>query len=317
MSQLTFATGRRYDTKFLLDGRVKVDGFDIEYIDPGAAPWPVFRAMVTTLPYDIAEQALAHYLIARDLGIPLTAIPVFPSRFFPQMGATVNRRAGIVHPQDLEGKRVGTLGFGYNPAVWLRGILTHQYDVAAERVIWVEESSDPFLGGVAYPRSRRYSIEKRDGFMGSLSGAAIQPIEILERGGIDAFIPPSGGPPLTALTAKLFSDPLAEIRRYVESTGVFPINTVITMKADIAARHPDLPKRLFTAFVEARRRYHDEIAEGKETNHMGLDVAELARMGVFPDCYGLQPNRAALRMMIHYCYEQGVIRRLYEPEELF
>jgi 4,5-dihydroxyphthalate decarboxylase len=317
MDRLTFATGRRYDTKFLLDGHVKVKGFDLEYIDTGAVPWPAFRAMVTTLPYDIAEQAFSHYLIAKDAGKPLTAIPVFPSRFFPQFGATINSNSGISRPADLAGKRVGTLGFGYNPAVWLRGILTHQYDVSTERVIWIEESSDPFLGGLDYPKSSRFIIEKLDGLMGSLNGANIQPIDVLERGEIDAFFPPSGGPPLTDRTTKLFQDPMAEIRRYVEVTGVFPINTVITLKEEAVARHPGLPQRLLAASMEARERYHLEIAKGKESNHMGLRTDQLKNMALFPDHYGIEPNRTAIRMMIHYCYEQGLIRKLYEPEELF
>ncbi len=50
---------------------------------------------------------------------------------------------------------------------------------------------------------------------------------------------------------------------------------------------------------------------------MGLAPRELFDMGLFPDEYGLEPNRAAVRMMVQYCYEQGLIRRLYEPDELF
>jgi 4,5-dihydroxyphthalate decarboxylase len=317
MSKLTFATGRRYDTKFLLDGQVRVNGFDIEYIDTGSVPWPAFRAMVTTLPYDIAEQAFSHYLIALDSGKPLTAIPVFPSRFFPQLGATVNRSAGISQPSDLAGKRVATLGFGYNPAVWLRGILSHQYDVSTERIIWLEEKSDPFLGGLDYHKSSRFVIQQVEGLMSSLSGGNIQPIDILERGEVDAFFPPSAGPPLTEHTAKLFPDPMVAIRHYVRATGVFPINTVVTLKQDVVKAHPDLPKCLFEASVKARELYHEEVNQGKERVHMGLDAAELRAMGLFPDRYGIDPNRSAIRMMIHYCYAQGLISKLYEPEEIF
>src|SRR5712692_1512040 len=103
---LTFATARRYDTKFLLDGTVRVRDYDIKYHDAGAAPWPVFRDMVNSIPYDIGEQAFSHYLIAKDLGKPLTAIAAFPSRVFPQLGVVVHEASGIKEPLDLVNKRV-------------------------------------------------------------------------------------------------------------------------------------------------------------------------------------------------------------------
>src|SRR5712692_6056439 len=187
--QLTFTTGRRYDTRFLLGGEVQVRGFDIAYTDAGPAPWPQFLDMVTKLSYDIGEQAFSHYLIAKDQGKPLTAIPVFVSRFFPQIGARVHRDSGIREPADLVGKRAGVLGFGYNPAAWMRGILVHQYDVPVERIIWVEDADDPMFAGLAYPRSRRYTVERAQGVAEMLGQ---QPIELLETGQLDALIAPSG-----------------------------------------------------------------------------------------------------------------------------
>lgn len=304
--KLRLVTGRRYETKFLLDSTVKIQGFDVECIDAGPAPWPVFRDMVTTISYDIGEQAMSHYLLAKDCGKPLTALPIFTSRFFPQLGVTINRNSGIREPWDLVGKRVGVAGFGYNPAAWIRSILTHQYNVPVERIIWVEDAEDRFLAGLDYPRSRRFTIERAAGVG-----------DLVVRGDIDANIPAGGGPAPTETTKKLFDDPQAEIRAYVRETGVFPINTVLTLKEEVVDKHPDLPARLMEAFTEARRLYMDEVRAGKETEHMGIKTSELLDMGLFPDRYGLEPNRAAVRMMIHYCYEQGLIRRLYEPEELF
>ena len=305
-STLRFTTGRRYDTKFLLDGRIKVKGFELEYHDAGPAPWPVFRDMVTTISYDIGEQAFSHYLMAKDQGKPLTAIPAFPSRFFPQMGFTVNRDSGIKEPLDLVGKRVGVAGFGYNPAAWMRGILAHQYDVPVEKIIWVEDAEDRFLKGLNYPRSRKFTIEKGDNLAA-----------LLARGEIDANIPPGAGSPADERTRKLFDDPYGEVRAYLKATGVFPINTVITIKEETVKAYPELPARLMGALHEARLLYHEEVSSGKETNHMGIETGALSNLGLFPDRYGLEPNRQAVRMMIHYCHEQGLIRHLYEPEDLF
>lgn len=315
---LTFPTAGRYDTRFLLDGSVPVAGFDLDFLPVGPAPWPMFRDMVTDLSYDIGEQALSHYLIARDQGVPLTAIPVFPSRFFPQLGITVNAAAGIETPADLAGKRVGVLSFGYNPAAWLRGILAHFHGLDPESVIWVEDADDPFFGPLHYPRPDRFRVERMAGLAeGLFDGSRIRPLAALEEGRLDAFVAPAGGAPCTDRSRPLFPDRAAVVGDYVRAGGPFPINTVITLRRSTVARCPELPAALHDAFVEARRRYHVELAAGAEADHMGIPTAQLAALRLFPDAYGLEPNRAALETLIGWCHEQGITRRAAGVEELF
>jgi len=313
--KLTFATRRRYDTKFLMDGTVRVEGYNIEFVNykgPGGMT-SFFRDMVTDLSYDIGEQAFAHYLIAKDQGKPLTAIPVFPSRFFPHLGVSVATRSGIRNPGDLVGKRVAAPDWGFNPAVWMRGILAHQYEVPAEKIIWVVSAEEPLFRGLSYPRSRRFQIEKvsvpDDGSHGFLP--------LIESGAIDAIFLAAGGIDPTGASKKLFGDPYPEIERYAAETGVFPINTLITLKESVVKESPELPRALMKAWEQARSRYVRETEEGKETDHMGIEVRRLKAMKVFPQAYSLDANRGAIRMMVQYCYEQGLIRTLFEPEELF
>jgi 4,5-dihydroxyphthalate decarboxylase len=314
-AKITFPIAKRYDTKFLATGEVQVKGFDLDYIDTGSLPAPLFWDMAVKISYDIGEQAFSHYLIAKDQGKPLTAIPVFPSRFFPHVGITVTKQSSIRSPRDLVGKRVGVPGFGYNPAAWMRGILAHQYDVPVEKIIWVEDAKDPFFAGLDYPRSGRFTVEKADNIL--QLAATTMTSEALETGRIDALIAPAWGPELTDKTRRLFEDPYAEIRAYLRTGGVYPINTVILLKQEVVKAHPQLPGGLMVACMEARRRYQDGVLAGKEADHMGLQIDALREMGLFPDRYGVDANRTAIRMMITYCYEQGLIRTLFEPEELF
>jgi len=190
-----------------------------------------------------------------------------------------------------------------------------QYDVPVEKIIWVEDAKDPFFAGLDYPRSRRFTVEKADNIL-QLS-ATTMASEALEMGRIDALIAPAWGPALTDKTHRLFDNPYEEMRAYVRATGVYPINTVLLLKEEVAKAHPELPGRLMEAFIEARRRYQDGVLAGKEADHMGLKIDVLREMGLFPDRYGLEANRPAIRMMIQYCYEQGLIRTLFAPEELF
>lgn len=318
LPKITCATGDRYDTRYLMNGTVTIDGFDVDYPNRGDTPG-LFFPEVLHAKFDVGEQAFAHYLISVDQGMPLSALPVFPSRFFPQIGASVRKGAGIETPRDLIGKRVAAPDFAYNPAVWLRGILAHQYEVPLDRVIWVESAVHPLFPDMAYPRSRRFEIEE----LPIPAGDAHDRPEnygifaALEADKIDAVFLPSGGRDATGLTDKLFPDPEPEIRAYVADTGIFPINTVMTVHLDTIARHPDLPRAMMDGFNAAMALYHRDIAKGDAPVHMHLDTALLDELGVFPPVYGLEQNLAAVRMMIQYCYEQGLIRRLYAPEELF
>ena len=302
--KLTMYTGDRYASSYLISGKIKVEGFDIEFVKPGAGGVAaIFNDMLARQTYDIVDLPLSNYIIARDLGMPLTAVPVFPTMFFPQLGPMVNRRAGIRGALDLAGKRVGVSGFAFNPAVWLRGILVHLYDLPIEQVIWVEGEPNS-MSEVSFPRSRRFTVQKAQGLM-----------QLLEEGSIDALIMADGGVEPTDKIDRLFEDYFQEIRKYVDATSVFPPNSVLTIREEVVGSYPGLAESLTRAYREAGLLYHQEVSG--DAHHMGLRVSELRDMGLFPHEDGLGANRQAVRMMIHYCYEQGFIRTLPEPEGLF
>jgi 4,5-dihydroxyphthalate decarboxylase len=303
-NKLTMFTNDRYASAYLIGGKVPVNGFDIEFVTPGPhGPGTIFNDMVRTQPYDISELPLANYIIARDLGMSLTAAPVFPTMFFPQLGIMVNRNAGIQGPLDLAGKRVGVSGFSSSPAVWLRGILFHHYDLPSEQIIWVESEPNS-MSGVAFHRSRRYNVEKTEQRL----------MQQLEEGKIDALILPEGAAPTDKID-RLFSNEFGEVRAHLEATGVFLPNSVLVIKEATSKANPGLGKALLKAYDEAVRWYSQDAAD--DDRHMGLHVGELRTVGLFPYPTGLAANRTAIRMMVHYCYEQRLIETLFEPEELF
>jgi len=315
---ITFPIARRHDTKFLLDGTVRVEGYDIEFTDTGSLPWPYFADMVTKISYDIGEQALSHYLIARSMGKPLTAIPVFPSSFFPQMGVAVNRASGIREPKDLIGRRIGVAGFGYNPAVWFRWVLKTIYKVDPTKVIWVEDEDDLFLNGLPYPRPNKFKIEHLPHIsLQTVLPSGVFAGEYLQKGQIDAILLPSGGAPATATTGPLFDDPQAHISAAVAQTGIFPINTVITLTTKIVEKHPGLPAALYAAFKKARALYDEETHSRRESIHMGLDIGFLEKLGIFPVKYGMDANKSALTAMLSHLVDEGIIPPAATVPEFF
>jgi hypothetical protein len=89
---------------------------------------------------------------------------------------------------------------------------------------------------------------------------------------------------------------------------------VLVIKDEVLKGNPGLDRVLTAAYRVAWRRY---LEEAGDSQHMGLSVPELKKLNLFPPPQGFRANRKSLAWMIHACYEQGLIKRLWEPEDLF
>jgi len=75
----------------------------------------------------VCEIAPTTYIIARAYGAPFIALPIFVTRRFHHSGLLVRPDAGIRHPKDLEGRKVGVRAYSVTTGVWTRGILIDEY----------------------------------------------------------------------------------------------------------------------------------------------------------------------------------------------
>lgn len=304
MASIRMAVGDRLETQHLLSGRVQVEGFDIDFHNPGPAPAPIFNDMVNSMPYDVGELTIANYIIAKDQGVPLIGLPVFPNLFFPLSGVTVNVNAGISKPGDLAGKRVGVpLGFASNPAVWLRGILAEHFRVPAEGITWIEGEADS-LRGVDYPRPAKFRTEKRE----KLS-------DLVASGEIDALVVAGGNAGTSESVRLLSEDPLSLFRSYIDATGTFPINTLLVMKEEAVRTNPGLAGAVVAASDAARAIYDAE--ESDDGIHQGLRVGDLREMGLFPRAHGLATHGSSIESLVRYLGEQELITKAWKLSDLF
>ena len=125
--QLTIACGDYDRTHPLIDGSIKPEGLELNWLVlPHLEIW---TRMLNYYDFDASEISLSSYLIARTIGKPLTAIPVFPARAFRHSYVFINTKSGIREPKDLMGKRVGLAEFQQTATVWVRGTLQHEYGV--------------------------------------------------------------------------------------------------------------------------------------------------------------------------------------------
>jgi 4,5-dihydroxyphthalate decarboxylase len=296
----------------LLEGVVKSSSVDLQFLQvEQSGTSGRHEEFLQHGRWDAAELSFSSYLVAVDQGLPIHAVPIFPRRLFSQSQLYVNVTAGIDGPADLPGKRVGLSTYQTTLSVLAKGDLAHYYGVSWKEITYV--TSRPETVDVPLPPDVK--LERADG---------MQQIEDdLVAGRIHAFFNPR--PPRAFIDGhpnvkRLFEDPRAEEQRHIREPGYFPIMHVAAYRQSAAERHPKLPRALFDAFEEARRlareRWNDPnwslLLWGKQ---------ELERESQLqsrdPWQNGLAANRRNIEDFVTYSHEQGLIRRLLEPEELF
>ena len=288
---ITLMADHEYAAEYLANGTVKVQGFDVETAWPEGGSGSVYGKLFTEPPYDIMVVPITNYLIARDMGRPVMGIPVFPDVSFAHVGAKVNVNAGIGGPKDLEGKRVGVRGWGFNPGTWMRGALADVYGLDLAKVHWVEAEPNSLMS-VDYPRDTRFSISKGG-----------DQVTELDSGELDAVLFDRSGPPLEAALT------------YHRQSGVFPVNVMLAAKSDVLDANPGLGQAVVDACDEARRLYYANASDDDE--HMGLRIGWLREHGLFPHENGLENNRRAIETIVRYAADLGIISRRFTPDELF
>src|SRR5438270_4144193 len=101
-----------------------------------------FRRMVRDVEFDVCEMAPTTYMIARALGAPFIALPIFLMRRFHHGGFVVRPDSGIKVPKDLEGKKVGVRAYSVTTGVWTRGIFVNEYGLDSSKVTWVVDDEE-------------------------------------------------------------------------------------------------------------------------------------------------------------------------------
>jgi 4,5-dihydroxyphthalate decarboxylase len=90
-------------TKDIKSGAAAIAGVEPDFVE--VAPIiGAFRRMVRDVEFDVCEMAPTTYMIARALGAPFIALPIFLMRRFHHGGFVVRPDSGIKVPKDLEGK---------------------------------------------------------------------------------------------------------------------------------------------------------------------------------------------------------------------
>jgi 4,5-dihydroxyphthalate decarboxylase len=309
-----------YDrTRALADGSVQPEGIDLNYLDLPVEE--TFFRMLRYREFEVAELSLSSYTVSIfGEQRPFIAIPVFPSRFFRHSCIYVNADADIRTPKDLIGKRIGTPEYQMTAPVWIRGILSEHYGVPVDSVTY-------YTGGEEEPgRSEKIRLDLPPNIKVQPIGETQTLSAMLASGEIDALytarMPSTFSLRRGAAVQRLFANYKEVEQEYYRKTRIFPIMHTVAIRRDVYEQNRWVAQALYKAFVEAQRRTYDDLymtAALKAMLPWLTSHVEETRTLMGDDfwAYGFDSNRASLATFLRYHHEQGLSKRLLEPEELF
>jgi 4,5-dihydroxyphthalate decarboxylase len=319
----------------LLDGRVCAEG--IEIIPTRSHPSETFWRQLNFGQFDFFEMSISSFLIARDQGAELVAIPAFPSRMLMHASLAYHVDAGIDGPAALAGKRLGVGEYQQTAALWIRGILEHDFGVSQYDIDWYMERTEALSHGGATsftppPGIRMHRIPEHTTLVQMLLNHEIDvgparwgepspyPVGPLAWNFVDrSTLRPAASGDRSKLRP-LFPDRIAEARRFVDAHGYLPANHFFALRADVYERHPWAAFNLYRALIDAKTVAGRELRTAiPSALILGEEYLAQTRalFGDDPFPYGVEPNRPMLEFMTLMSYEQGLIKSRPRVEELF
>ena len=316
--RLTLACWDYDRTRALIDGTVRADGIELNYL---ALPVEeTFFRMLRSREFDCSEMSLSSYCASlHAANPPFIAIPVFPSRFFRHSCIFVSAKSGIRKPEELKGKRIGVPEYQMTAPVWIRGILSDDYGVKVTDV-------EHFSGGEEEPgRDEKLKLDLPASIRVKPIGGNQTLSAMLAEGELDALVTaraPSTFHTRPDAVKRLFPDYVDQEKAYYRRTKIFPIMHTVVIRRDVYAANPWVAQSLAKAFGAAKARayasYDQTAALPAMIPWLTAHIEEAKReMGADWWPYGVAANRRVLETFLRYHHEQGLSKRRLDPEELF
>jgi 4,5-dihydroxyphthalate decarboxylase len=268
-------------SKALFDGAVTSDLVTLNFVGPKAAH-EAFKPMVQERKFDVSEMAIVTFLQAKTYGKPLVLLPTVVLARPQHHCILVNVDKGIDEPEDIEGRQIASRSYAQATAVWVRGILQHDYDVDINKVTW------SVVGG-------GHLAEYSDPSITARLPAGSKPEELLVSGEVDGAILGADMPDEPRVKHLIPNAKQAGLD-WVKTHGFTPINHLVSVDQDLHDQRPDV-------VVEFYRMLEASKAIGA--------ADDAARQ------FGVEKNRKGLATAIQYSYEQQVIPKAFEVDELF
>ena len=309
-TRLTLSCGDYDRTRPLIDRTVATPGLDLTVIPlPSAERHTRF---VRNLEFDVCELQIAQYLGLKSRGAPITAIPVFPHRRFNHSCVMVRMDSDILRPEDLRGRRIGVHGH-FNPiALWIRGLLQHEFNLPPSEIHWIADGSED-VPGWSPPSWLR--IERAP------AGRKMQ--DLLKAGELDAQILSDSGAEASTINKvvrRLWPNYREVETDYYRRTGIFPIRHLVVVKDEVLKRNGEVASQLVRAFEDAKQQAYKYWADHRRSSLAWFGAEqeeERALLGSDPWPYSVEKNRVVIDILLDYAFEQRLTERRLDINEIF
>jgi len=318
MMKISFASAYYPFWSKLLFAPCTFDGIDLiwSHVHP---PGVLFRQVIESEPYDLAEMSLSSYTMLKEAGWDsYHALPVFTLRCFRHSALYVRSESDIVDPEGLVGKRIGVPEYHMTAAVWVRGILQEDFGLEPDEVRW-------FTGGAEKPgRKERVELPQQLRTLVNPIGSGQSLFGLLLKGDLDAVIAPQVPELLSTNPSsirRLFPNWIEIEKEYYRKHSIFPIMHTLVLKRSVYNRDREIPRKIYRLLEDLKEEFYAKVALARNISALPwLDfyISEISElMGKDPWAFGIKPNAKALNKFMEYALRQGLIRRKIELGELF
>ena len=313
--KLDLAIGDYPHTAAIQSGTIPIEGVEPNFIKV-VPQIGAYRRMVRQLEFDVCDIAPTTYIVARALGAPFIALPIFVMRRFHHGGLLVRPDAGIRHPKDLEGRKVGVRAYSVTTGVWTRGILMDEYGLDSSKVTWVVDDEE-HVTQLELPENVAHAPEGWSLADMMAAGELVAGFE--GNAGIGRSGSPTGGWQVRdADYPELFPDAEELEAAWYDRTGIYPIHGTIVVKDEILRRHPWVARSLFDAFCEAKAQWLAKLHSGEADSASDRKYRKLTKIvGDDPLPYGTKANLPTMESLAETAFRQKLTPRRMKTGEVF
>jgi 4,5-dihydroxyphthalate decarboxylase len=274
---------------------------------------------VRDLEFDVCEMAPTTYMIARALGAPFVAIPVFLMRRFHHGGFVVRPDSGIKIPKDLEGKKVGVRAYSVTTGVWTRGIFVNEYGLDSSKVTWVVDDEE-HVTALKLPPNVVHAPDGKS-LVDMMAAGELQ-AGFTGNAGIGRAGSPTGAWQTSAAPSadaypELIKNAEDAEAQWFKRTGIYPIHGLVVVRSEVLWKHPFVARALYDAFAEAKKPYMAQLQSKSGDTADDKKYRGLMPLVGDPLPYGMKANLTSIEAMLTYGLQQKLIPKRMTLDEAF
>jgi 4,5-dihydroxyphthalate decarboxylase len=315
---ITFACGLYDRMLALYTGDIKPEGIDLNFLVMDN-PREIFDRMSNRLEFDACEMSSSEFISRYAANkLPFVALPVFASRVFRHGFIVVNRKH-VKTAKDLEGKRIGVPLYTMTAAIFINGILHHEFGVDLTKVHWIQSAmneSGSHGSPTVLPLLKNMIVEnnKTHKTLG----------QMLAAGEIDATLGTSLPDEIRTNPdiVRLFPNFVEVDKDLYKRKGIYPIMHTVAIRKSVYERYPFVATSLYDAFVKSKEIALQKLFNLRAVRYMTPflmreidDIWEVFNGDPWP--YGLEPNRRTVEALITYQQTLGLTDKPVKADDLF